>query len=183
MTGPPVPGSGGLRLEGVRAGYGDREVLHGIDLEVAAGELLVVLGPSGSGKSTLLRVVAGLEPVTGGRVHLAGRDVTTLRPGRRNVSMVFQTYALFPHLNVLDNITFGLEVRDTKRSAAREAAVRRPGRRAAPTCSTGGPASCRAVSGNASRWPVLWSAVPTRSCWTSRCPTSTPSCGSTPAPS
>jgi ABC-type sugar transport system ATPase subunit len=122
VTEPPVPASGGLRLEGVRAGYGGREVLHGIDLEVAAGELLVVLGPSGSGKSTLLRVVAGLEPVTGGRVHLAGRDVTTLRPGRRNVSMVFQTYALFPHLNVLDNITFGLEVRDTKRSAAREAA-------------------------------------------------------------
>jgi len=117
------PEVGGLRLEGVRAGYSDREVLHGIELSVAPGELLVVLGPSGSGKSTLLRVIAGLEPVTGGRVHLAGRDVTTWRSGRRNVSMVFQTYALFPHLTVRDNITFGLEVRGSRRVRAREAAV------------------------------------------------------------
>jgi ABC-type sugar transport system ATPase subunit len=78
--------------------------------------LLVVLGPSGAGKSTLLRVVAGLEPSTGGRVLIAGRDVTRLRPGRRNVSMVFQSYALFPHLTVAQNIAFGLIVRDTPRA-------------------------------------------------------------------
>ena len=124
MTDPPASGPrpAGLHLEGVRAGYAGSEVLHGIDLTVAAGELLVVLGPSGSGKSTLLRVVAGLEPATAGSIHLAGRDVTRLRPGRRNVSMVFQSYALFPHLTALDNITFGLEVRDTRRGEAREAA-------------------------------------------------------------
>ena len=122
MTQSPAPG-GGLRLESLRAGYDGREVLHGVDLDVARGELLVVLGPSGSGKSTLLRVVAGLEPATGGRVFLAGREVTGLRPGRRNVSMVFQSYALFPHLSVLDNIAFGLEVRDLGRRRAREAAT------------------------------------------------------------
>ena len=115
MNAPP---SGGLELEGVRAAYGEREVLHGLDLAVAPGELVVVLGPSGSGKSTLLRVIAGLEPATGGRVRLSGRDVTKLRPGRRNVSMVFQTYALFPHLTARDNIGFGLAVRDTPRAAA-----------------------------------------------------------------
>ena len=112
----------GLVLEGVSAAYGRTPVLRGIDLTVAHGELLVVLGPSGAGKSTVLRVVAGLEPVTAGRVHIAGRDVTTERPGRRNVSMVFQSYALFPHLSVADNIAFGLEVRDTPRAVARQRA-------------------------------------------------------------
>ncbi|HEU4423941.1 MAG TPA: ABC transporter ATP-binding protein [Pilimelia sp.] len=99
-------------------------MLHGIDLSVGRTELLVVLGPSGAGKSTLLRVIAGLEPATRGRVVIAGRDVTRLRPGRRNVSMVFQSYALFPHLTVVQNIAFGLEVRDTPRAAARERARR-----------------------------------------------------------
>jgi ABC-type sugar transport system ATPase subunit len=107
--------SDGLAVEGVRAAPGTTEVLHGIDLTVARGELLVVLGPSGAGKSTLLRVVAWLEPSTAGRIVIAGRDVTRLRPGRRNVSMVFQSYALFPHLSVADNIAFGLIVRDTPR--------------------------------------------------------------------
>ena len=113
----------GLRLDGVRAAPGDVEVLHGLDLEVARGELLVVLGPSGAGKSTLLRVVAGLQATTAGRVEIAGRDVTGLRPGRRNVSMVFQSHALFPHLTVIENVAFGLEVRDVPRSAARERAT------------------------------------------------------------
>jgi multiple sugar transport system ATP-binding protein len=116
--------SEGLRLEGVHAARGGRDVLHGIDLSVARGELLVVLGPSGAGKSTLLRVIAGLEPATAGRVFIAGRDVTGLRPGRRNVSMVFQSHALFPHLTVADNIAFGPLMRDAGRRAAREQAER-----------------------------------------------------------
>ncbi|GIJ80972.1 multiple sugar transport system ATP-binding protein/lactose/L-arabinose transport system ATP-binding protein [Micromonospora phaseoli] len=112
----------GLVLDGVSAAYRDTTVLHEVRLTVSRGELLVVLGPSGAGKSTVLRVVAGLEPVTAGRVHIAGRDVTEARPGRRNVSMVFQSYALFPHLTVVENIAFGLEVRDTPRGEARQRA-------------------------------------------------------------
>ena len=108
----------GLTIEGLRAAPGGTEVLRGIDLMVQAGEFLAVLGPSGAGKTTLLRVVAGLEPPTAGRVLIAGRDVTSVRPGLRNVSMVFQSYALFPHLNVLDNIAFGLVVRDVRRAEA-----------------------------------------------------------------
>ena len=96
--------------------------MAGIDLDVGDGELLTVLGPSGSGKSTLLRVIAGLEAVTAGRVLIAGRDATNVPPGRRNVSMVFQSYALFPHLTVEDNIAFGLEVRDVPKRDARERA-------------------------------------------------------------
>ncbi|MQA25155.1 MAG: ATP-binding cassette domain-containing protein [Micromonosporaceae bacterium] len=106
-------GTGGVELAGVHARYEDVDVLLGVDLSVAPGELLVVLGPSGAGKSTLLRVIAGLEPAVRGQVRIAGRDVTRLRPGRRDVSMVFQSYALFPHLTVADNIAFGLTVRDT----------------------------------------------------------------------
>ena len=110
----------GLILDGVHAAHG----LHGIDLAVDRGELLVVLGPSGAGKTTLLRLVAGLEAATQGRIVIAGRDVTKLRPGRRNVSMVFQSYALFPHLTVAQNIDFGLLVRDTAKAAARERRLR-----------------------------------------------------------
>jgi ABC-type sugar transport system ATPase subunit len=113
----------GLKLTGVSAAYRGTPVLHELDLTVARGELLVVLGPSGAGKSTLLRVVAGLQPAATGRVRIGDRDVTMLRPGRRNVSMVFQSYALFPHLTVRDNITFGLEVRDTPRAVARDRAA------------------------------------------------------------
>jgi ABC-type sugar transport system ATPase subunit len=108
--------SGGLLLEDVHAAHG----VQGVDLAVGRGELLVVLGPSGAGKTTLLRLIAGLEPATEGRIVIAGRDVTRLRPGRRNVSMVFQSYALFPHLTVAQNIDFGLLVRDTGKAAARE---------------------------------------------------------------
>ncbi len=112
----------GLTLAGVHAFYDDAPALRGVDLTVGRDELLVVLGPSGAGKSTLLRVIAGLQPAAAGTVVIAGRDVTRLRPGRRNVSMVFQSYALFPHLTVAENIAFGLIVRDTPKSLAMQRA-------------------------------------------------------------
>jgi ABC-type sugar transport system ATPase subunit len=101
----------GLALAGVRKDYGDITALRDLDLDAADGELLVLLGPSGSGKSTVLRVVAGLEEATAGSVTIGGRDVTRVAPARRNVSMVFQNYALFPHLDVAANIGFGLAAR------------------------------------------------------------------------
>jgi multiple sugar transport system ATP-binding protein len=108
-----------LRLEQVRKDFDGVRALQGLDLDAADGELLVVLGPSGCGKSTLLRVVAGLEEPTAGRVLIGGRDVTQMPPGRRNVSMVFQSYALFPHLTVEENVAFGLEVREVPKREAR----------------------------------------------------------------
>ena len=89
-----------LSLADVTKHYGDVRALHGVNLEVQSGELLTLLGPSGSGKTTLLKVIAGFEIAEGGVVTLAGRDITTLAPNKRDIGMVFQNYALFPHMSV-----------------------------------------------------------------------------------
>jgi multiple sugar transport system ATP-binding protein len=108
-----------LVVEGVRKRYGDTTALDGVHLEAVDGELLVVVGPSGCGKSTLLRCVAGLETVDEGTIRIGDRDVTRVRPAARNVSMVFQSYALFPHLTVRENIAFGLVVREEPKAEVR----------------------------------------------------------------
>lgn len=100
--------SGGVRLEGIGKRYGAVQAVKPLDLEIAPGTLVTLLGPSGCGKTTLLRMIAGLEQSTEGRLHIGGRDVTLLPAGARNVSMVFQSYALFPHLSVRDNVAYGL---------------------------------------------------------------------------
>jgi multiple sugar transport system ATP-binding protein len=110
----------GLVVTGVHKHFGDVHALAGVDLEVEPGELMVVVGPSGCGKSTLLRCVAGLEAVNEGSIRIGEREVTRLRPAQRNVSMVFQSYALFPHLTVSDNIGFGLVVREVPKRVVRE---------------------------------------------------------------
>jgi multiple sugar transport system ATP-binding protein len=108
-----------LRFAGVRKDYGSVRALRGLDLEVSDGELLVLVGPSGCGKSTALRAAAGLEDVTEGSIHIGGRDVTRVPAAERNVSMVFQSYALFPHLTVAENIGFGLRARKVPRRDTR----------------------------------------------------------------
>ena len=119
---------GAVRFEGVVKRHGTTTVLHGVDLEIGAGEFFVLLGPSGSGKTTTLRILAGLEPVSEGRVLMDGTDVTALEPGARDVAMVFQSYALYPHMTVAQNIGFPLRMVGTPRStidpAVRDAAVR-----------------------------------------------------------
>ncbi len=103
-----------LELTGVVAGYGGLDVLHGVDLVVPSGTTVAVLGESGSGKSTLLRCVAGLVPVRAGRVRVDGRDVTDVPTHRRDVGMVFQHLALFPHATVAANVAFGLRSRGAR---------------------------------------------------------------------
>jgi sn-glycerol 3-phosphate transport system ATP-binding protein len=100
-----------IELEKVSKSWGEVCAVDKVSFTAQASELLVVLGPSGCGKSTILRLIAGLESVSTGTVHINGLNVTNLPPARRNVSMVFQSYALFPHLNVAENIVFGLKVR------------------------------------------------------------------------
>ncbi len=100
-----------VSLRGVRKSYGDLEVIHGIDMEIRDGEFIVIVGPSGCGKSTLLRMVAGLEQITGGEVSIGGRVVNRLEPKDRDIAMVFQNYALYPHMSVYDNMAYGLKIR------------------------------------------------------------------------
>ncbi|MFM2404456.1 MAG: hypothetical protein RL223_2336 [Pseudomonadota bacterium] len=97
-----------LQIEAVHKRYGAVEVVPPLDLTVDAGEFIVLLGPSGCGKSTLMRMIAGLEPVSGGRIRIGGQDVTGRDPGARGVAMVFQHYALYPHMSVAENLAFGL---------------------------------------------------------------------------
>ncbi|WP_293808276.1 sn-glycerol-3-phosphate ABC transporter ATP-binding protein UgpC [uncultured Bosea sp.] len=99
----------GLKLSGVRKAYGATTVLHGIDLDVADGEFVVFVGPSGCGKSTLLRSIAGLEEITGGTIAIDGTDATHLPASERGLAMVFQSYALYPHMSVYANMAFALE--------------------------------------------------------------------------
>jgi multiple sugar transport system ATP-binding protein len=100
----------GVKLVNVQKSFGDVKVLHDINLEVIDGEFMVFVGPSGCGKSTLLRVIAGLEEVTSGELSIGGRLVNDVPPAERGIAMVFQSYALYPHMNLYDNMAFGLKV-------------------------------------------------------------------------
>jgi sn-glycerol 3-phosphate transport system ATP-binding protein len=104
-----------LKLSGIVKSFGAVQVLHGIDLTVQDGEMIVIVGASGCGKSTLLRIVAGLERSTGGTVLIDDRDVTALEPAARDIAMVFQNYALYPHMRVFDNMAYGLRIRGLDR--------------------------------------------------------------------
>ena len=103
-------GNRGMRLRHVRKDYGKVPVIHGVDLAIDEGDFVVFVGPSGCGKSTLLRMIAGLEEVTDGTIEIGGRDVTDLDPSRRGIAMVFQSYALYPHMSVRENLGFGLSI-------------------------------------------------------------------------
>ncbi|MDP3377384.1 MAG: ATP-binding cassette domain-containing protein, partial [Brevundimonas sp.] len=100
----------GVRLNGVRKDFGAVQVLKGIDLDIADGEFVVFVGPSGCGKSTLLRTIAGLEDVSAGEVTIGDRVVNDLSPSDRGIAMVFQSYALYPHMTVRENMAFGLKL-------------------------------------------------------------------------
>ena len=108
-----------LVLEGVAKTYGDATAVAGVDLDVRAGEFLTLLGPSGCGKTTTLRMIAGFVTPTRGRILMDGADISRLPPNRREVGMVFQNYALFPHLNVYENISFGMKQRGATESVRR----------------------------------------------------------------
>src|SRR6188768_1107226 len=101
-----------VHLRGVKKTYDNKvAVIHGIDMEIADGEFIVIVGPSGCGKSTLLRMVAGLESITAGEIAIGERIVNELEPKDRDIAMVFQNYALYPHMSVYDNMAYGLRIR------------------------------------------------------------------------
>lgn len=99
-----------VSLKNIKKSFGSTDVIHGVDIDVKDGEFIVIVGPSGCGKSTLLRMVAGLETVTSGEVHIDGTCVNDLEPMDRDIAMVFQNYALYPHMSVFDNMAYGLKI-------------------------------------------------------------------------
>jgi putative spermidine/putrescine transport system ATP-binding protein len=129
----PVAGAPAVRLSGIRRTYGEVVAIAGVDLDIGEGEFFTLLGPSGSGKTTTLRVIAGFERPDAGRVELRGVDVTRTAPSERDVNTVFQDYALFPHMSVLENVEYGLRVKGVPRRERRARAeevlerVRLPG--------------------------------------------------------
>ena len=102
-----------LTLDNVRKSFGATDVIHGVNIDVADGEFIVIVGPSGCGKSTLLRMVAGLEGITSGEIRIGDKRVNEAEPMERNIAMVFQNYALYPHMSVFDNMAYGLKIAKT----------------------------------------------------------------------
>ena len=116
-----------VRLSGIVKRFGDVTAVAGVDLEIDSGEFLVVLGPSGCGKTTLMRTVAGLEKPNAGRVYIGARDVTALPPRKRGIAMVFQSYALYPHMTVANNIAFPLKAQGRTKQQGRARGARPAG--------------------------------------------------------
>jgi multiple sugar transport system ATP-binding protein len=110
----------GVVVRDVEKAFGSTKVIHGINVDIADGEFVVLVGPSGCGKSTLLRMIAGLEEITGGSIWIGGRQVNNLPPKDRDVAMVFQNYALYPHMTVRDNMAFSLKLRKAEQSMIEE---------------------------------------------------------------
>ena len=109
-----------ISIRGVAKSYGSTPVIHDLDVEIAEGEFIVVVGPSGCGKSTLLRMIAGLERITGGEIAIGQRVVNELEPKDRDIAMVFQNYALYPHMSVFDNMAYGLKIAGLPREEIRQ---------------------------------------------------------------
>ena len=109
-----------LTIRDVKKSYGDLQVMHGVDLDVEEGEFVVFVGPSGCGKSTLLRLIAGLETLTSGDICIADKTVTDLPPSKRGIAMVFQSYALYPHMTVYNNMAFSLDLQGVPKKEIRE---------------------------------------------------------------
>ena len=109
-----------LKLKDVVKAYGKTKVIHGLNLDIREKEFLVLVGPSGCGKSTLLRMIAGLEEITDGTISINGREINDVAPKDRGLSMVFQNYALYPHMNVTDNMSFGLQLNKTPKNEIRK---------------------------------------------------------------
>ena len=165
-----------VAIRDVRKAFGATAVIHGVDISIRDGEFVVLVGPSGCGKSTLLRMIAGLENITGGEIRIGDRVVNRLPPKERDVAMVFQNYALYPHMTVADNMAFSMKLRGAPKSEIDERVNRRPRSSAFHNCCNVFRASCRVDNVNVSPWGAPSSVIRKSFSSTSRSPISTPSC-------
>lgn len=165
-----------IRLDNLVKRYGTVEVLHGIELDMAENEFTVLVGPSGCGKSTTLRMIAGLEDVSDGEIFVDDKPVSHLEPKERDLAMVFQDYALYPHMNVAQNISFALRLARRPKSEI-NAKVKEVAEMVGLTDFLGRkPGALSAVNASGSPWPAHWPRTRVSSCSTNLYLTSTPSC-------
>ena len=179
----PGPAMAQVLLRNVTKMYDETLAVRGIDLDIADKEFVVLVGPSGCGKSTTLRMIAGLEDITDGEVLIGGDVVNDVPPKDRDIAMVFQNYALYPHMTVFENMSFGLRLQESPEGRRSRRGWRTP--RASSTsasCWSASRSSSPAGSGSAWRWAARSCAIRRCSCSTSRCRISTPSCASRCAP-
>ena len=160
-----------VTLDSVTKRFGEVVAVNNLTLEVEDQEFLVLVGPSGCGKSTTLRLIAGLEEISQGNIYIGDRVVNDVAPKDRDIAMVFQSYALYPHMSVYDNLAFGLRLRKTAK-----AEITRRVQEAAELLAIGELLDRKPSVGRSC-------ASPRRSSWTSHSPTWTPSCGCRPVPS
>src|SRR2546421_4170426 len=113
-----------VTIRSVKKSFGETPILHGVDIEIADGSFTVLVGPSGCGKSTLLRMIAGLEHITGGDISIGGKVVNDMPPKARDIAMVFQNYALYPHMTVRDNMAFSLNLAKMDKAAIQQKVAR-----------------------------------------------------------
>ena len=157
--------------------YGAVRALDGFTLNLEPGEMVALLGPSGCGKTTALRILAGLDEPTSGTVAVGGRDITNVPANKRDMGMVFQAYSLFPHLTVLDNVAFGLKLREEPRRTGCPGPARCWSWSGCPNMRRSTPTNCPAASSSGWRWPARWRSGPRCCCSTNRCRLSTPRSG------
>jgi multiple sugar transport system ATP-binding protein len=165
-----------VELIGITKRYGSVEVIRSLDLTVADGSFCALLGPSGCGKSTMLRMIAGLETVTDGQVKIGDREVTHIEPAKRGVAMVFQSYALYPHLTVAQNICFSLSLAGESKAKQAEAAARVAKMLQLEPLLARRPAELSGGQGSASPSVAPWCVIQRCSCSMSLCPTSMRCC-------
>lgn len=166
-----------VTLRSVYKAFGEAVISKDVNLTIEDGEFVVFVGPSGCGKSTLLRMIAGLEDITSGELLIGEKRMNEVPPSERGIGMVFQSYALYPHLSVADNMSFGLKLAGAVKAEINQRVNQSLRCCSWRTCSIGGRRRCPAGSVSAWRSAARWWPSRTCSCSTNRCPTSTPRCG------
>ena len=167
----------GVQLKSVRKTYPNgAEAIRGVDMDIKSGEMIVFVGPSGCGKSTLLRMVAGLESISGGDISIGDRVINDVSPSERDVAMVFQNYALYPHMSVRGNMSYGLKNRKMDKAEIEKRVNEAASMLKIDQFLDPSPINCPAGSGSASPWAVRLCATRRSSCLMNHCRTLMPSC-------